>query len=74
MRVCLDTRFEKESNDFENFTDDLTILADKYDQNKNEDFVDGERYTLMIKKGNNQKNIRGFSILIHKEEYHREQI
>lgn len=55
MRVCLDTRFEKESNDFENFTDDLTILADKYDQNKNEDFVDGERYTLMIKKDNNKK-------------------
>src|SRR5690606_36760804 len=48
---------ERESNDFDSFVDNLTLLADRYDQSKNENVVDGESYTLIIKNGSTQKKI-----------------
>lgn len=46
---------ERKSNEFNSFVDNLTILADKYDQSQNKYVVDGESYTLIIKNGSNQK-------------------
>lgn len=47
--------FERKSNDFEDFVDNLTMLADKYDQSKNEYVRDGESYTLIIKNDSTEK-------------------
>ena len=56
--------FERESNDFEKFVDNLTLLADKYDQSKNEYVRDGANYVLIIKNDNIEKKYHFNSALM----------
>lgn len=55
---------ERESNDFDSFVDNLTLLADRYDQSKNDNVVDGESYTLIIENGSTQKKYFFYSSLM----------
>ena len=55
---------EKASNDFNSFVDNLTLLADKYDQSENENVVDGSNYVLIIKNDNIEKKYHFNSILM----------
>src|SRR5690554_6389583 len=56
--------FERKPSDFDNFMDNLTILADKHDQSRNKYAVDGESYTLIIKNDSIQKKYHFNSILM----------
>lgn len=56
--------YDREQNDFEDFVENLTILADEYDQSENEYVSDGESYTLIIKKDSIQKKYYFNSALI----------
>lgn len=56
--------FGRKSNDFEDFVDNLTLLADEYDQSENEYVSDGENYTLIIKNDSIQKKYYFNSALI----------
>src|SRR5690554_6132493 len=57
--------FERKSNDFDNFIDNLTILADKYDQSDNKYVVGGgESYTLIIKNDSIEKKYFFYSSLM----------
>ena len=56
--------FERKSDDFDSFVDNLTILADKYDQSENKYVIDGESYILIIKNGSTQKKYFFYSSLM----------
>lgn len=56
--------FERKLNDFNNFVDNLTELADKYDQTKNENVIDGAKYVLIIKNDSVEKKYYLYSVLM----------
>ena len=56
--------FERESNNFDDFVDNLTKLADEYDQTKNVNVIDGAKYVLIVKNDSIEKKYYLYSYLM----------